>query len=92
MDEDELVEVYRARDTTHAHLLRMQLEDSGIPTFVEGDQLQGAIGGLPVGWSIAPRLMVDAALADQARELLTQWETMPPGGFDDDPAGGAEAD
>lgn len=89
MSENRLVEVYRARDSTHAHLLRAHLEDAGIPTFVEGDQLQGAVGGLPTGWAIAPRLVVDAEHATHARALLESWEKVPPCGEDDD-SGDAE--
>ena len=84
MSDGELVEVYRARDTTHAHLLRTQLEEAGIPTFIEGSQLQAAVGGLPTGWAIAPRLVVVADQADHARHLLEQWEQHPPGGLDAD--------
>ena len=36
MGDAELVEVYRAKDTLHAHLLRNKLEDEGIPAFIEG--------------------------------------------------------
>lgn len=85
MSDGELVEVYRARDTTHAHLLLTQLEEAGIPTFIEGSQLQAAVGGLPTGWAIAPRLVVVADQADHARHLLEQWEQHPPGGLDADP-------
>ena len=71
-----MVEVYRARDSTHAHLLRGQLEEAGIPTFIEGMQLQSALGGLPTGWAVAPRLVVEAQHADQARALLEQLEAL----------------
>ena len=84
MSDSRLVEVYRARDSMHAHLLLTHLEDAGIHAYVEGDQLQGAVGGLPTGWSIAPRLVVEAEHAPQARALLESWEKAPPCGVDDD--------
>jgi hypothetical protein len=74
-NEHRLVEVYRAQDGPQAHLFRMQLEEAGIPALVEGDQLQSAVGALPTGWSIAPRIMVEAAYAEQARRLLAEWES-----------------
>ena len=70
-----LVEVYRAQDGPQAHLFRMQLEEAGIPALVEGDQLQSAVGALPTGWSIAPRIMVEASYVEQARGLLAKWES-----------------
>lgn len=76
MDDVRMVEVYRARDSMHAHLLRDQLEEAGIPTFIEGMQLQSALGGLPTGWAVAPRLVVEAQHADQARALLEQLEAL----------------
>ena len=87
MSESRLVEVYRARDGTQAHLLRTMLEEAGIPTCIEGEQLQGAVGGLPTGWSIAPRLVVEAEHASQARALLESWEKAPPCGDADGDAG-----
>ena len=89
MGDAELVDVYRARDTLHAHLLRNQLEDEGIPTFIEVSHLQAAVGGLPTGLAIAPRLVVEADLADRARGLLETWEHEPPGTLED--AAGDEA-
>jgi hypothetical protein len=74
MTERRLVEVYRAKDSPQAYLLRSALENAGIPAVVEGDLLQGALGDLPVGWSSAPRIMVDESDAPQARVLLEGWE------------------
>jgi hypothetical protein len=82
MDDVRMVEVYRARDSTHAHLLRDQLEEVGIPTLIEGMQLQSALGGLPTGWAVAPRLVVEAHHVDQARALLEQLEALGRSGDD----------
>ncbi len=87
MDHTQLVEVYRARDTTHAHLLCAQLEEAGISAVVQGEQLQAAVGGLPTGWASAPRLVVAGDEAERARTLLEQWETMPPCAVDADATG-----
>ena len=78
MSDSELVEVYRARDSQQAHLLRAALEDRGIRALVEGDLLQGALGGVPVGWSSAPRLLVQAEDAGLAQQLIAEWEQRDP--------------
>lgn len=69
------VEVYRAKDSLQAHLLRSILEEEGIPALVDGDMLQGAVGELPAGWASAPRIMVEERNATQARALLERWES-----------------
>jgi hypothetical protein len=74
MTERRLVEVYRAKNSPQAHLLKSALENSGIPALVEGELLQGALGELPIGWSSAPRILVDESDAAQARVLLKDWE------------------
>jgi hypothetical protein len=74
MSEGRLVEVYRAKDSAQAHLLRSALEDAGVRALVEGDLLQGAVGALPVGWASASRIMVEQRDAMQARALLERWE------------------
>jgi enoyl-CoA hydratase len=78
MSDARLVEVYRAKDSPQAHVLRSALEDAGIHALVEGDLLQGALGELPVGWSTAPRIMVEEHDAPQARALLERWESSGP--------------
>ena len=74
MNERRLVEVYRAKDSVQAHLLRSGLEEMGIRAIVEGDLLQGALGEIPMGWSTAPRIMVDEPDAAKARESLERLE------------------
>ena len=69
-----LVEVYRAKDSTQAHLFKSALEEAGIRVIVEGDLLQGALGEIPVGWSTAPQLKVEEPDAAKAREILEQLE------------------
>jgi hypothetical protein len=69
--EDELVEIYRAKDSTQAHLMVGALEDAGIRAVVDDDLLQSA---LPIGWATAPRIRVAPVDADQAREILEKLE------------------
>lgn len=69
---DELVELFRARDLCEAHVIRMALEEAGIPAAVEGEFLQGALGDLPVGWTTSPRVMVQASQLEAARKIVGQ--------------------
>ena len=52
------IEVYRARGLADAHALRLLLDAEGIPAWVDNELLQGAAGGLPLGWVTGPRVMV----------------------------------
>ena len=70
----ELVEVYRAKDTLQAQMLVAALEDTGITAVVEGGLLLPALGELPVGWSSAPRVMVESRDEAKAREVIAQAE------------------
>lgn len=74
MNERQLVEIYRARDSLQAHLLKSALEEAGIRAVVEGDLLQSGIGEIPAGWSTAPRITVEEADAASAREILEKLE------------------
>jgi hypothetical protein len=74
VNKQKLVEVYRAKDSPKAHLLKLALEEAGIPAVVEGDLLQGAVGEIPVGWSTAPRIVVEETDAMRARQILEQFE------------------
>jgi hypothetical protein len=78
MRERKLVEVYRAKNSAQAHLVKSALENAGICALIEGDLLQGALGELPLGWSSAPRIMVEEHEAAQARTLLESWESSGP--------------
>ncbi len=59
MAEQNLVEVYRAKNSPAAHVLKAALEEAGITAVVEGDLLQGALGEIPLGWSSSPRVLVE---------------------------------
>jgi hypothetical protein len=64
------VEVYRAKNLPQAHAIRISLEDLGIQVQIEGELLQGAIGELPIGWTTAPRILVEESQAGSAREII----------------------
>ncbi len=81
--------VYEAEHLIDAHLVRGALEQAGIPAFVRGEHLTGAIGELPVfglvavcvpesGWAEA-RAVVVALSA----ELALAREEAAAGAFDD---------
>jgi rubrerythrin len=74
MSERELVEVFRAKDSPQAHMLRAALEEAGIAAAIQGDLLEPAWGELDVGWSGAPRIMVASGDAATAREIIARAE------------------
>jgi hypothetical protein len=78
MDEQNLVEVYRARNTPAAYLLKGALEDAGIKTIIEGEMLQGALGEIPLGWSSSPRVLVERRDEPKAREIIRHTEKASP--------------
>lgn len=74
--------VYRAANLADAHLLRQLMEAEGIPAFVQGEFLQGAVGELPANTEIlvhAPDEHVGAA-----RAIVHDWESSEPVGFEDE--------
>jgi hypothetical protein len=73
MFDEPLEEVYRAENVPQAHLIKDQLEAAGIPARVDGDFLQGALGGLALGWASSPRVLVAESYAPKARKILAQF-------------------
>lgn len=78
MPDQRLVEIYRARDNIHAHLIRSALDDAGIRAEITGESLQGALGEIPFGWPTAPRILVAEADAPRAREIIDRLEDSAP--------------
>ena len=74
MDEHTFVEVYRAKNSPQAFVLRQALEEAGIRATVENDLLQGAVGELPTEWPTSPRIVVETKDATKALEFVTRWE------------------
>jgi len=71
-----LVEVYAAANIPQAHLVKAALADEGIEAQIVGENLQGAMGELPLGWSSLPRVLVEHSDAARAREIVAGWETV----------------
>ena len=67
------VSIYVAATAQQAYLLRNRLADYGITAQVVNDSL--ATGSdCPTDWSVAPRVLVDAADAEFAREVAEDFE------------------
>lgn len=65
----ETVEVYRAANEMEAQIIRGRLEEEGIPVLLRYEAA-GPVFGLAVGALAEVRILVPAALAEQARLLL----------------------
>ncbi len=65
---DKLVEVYAASDITLAYLIKAHLEDAGIPVHIANENISAAysIDGM------APRVLVPAARAEEAQEIIAE--------------------
>lgn len=62
--------VYEAAHLIDAHLVRGALEQAGIPVFVRGEHLTGAMGELPLGGLVSV-CVPDSAL-EQARAIAAE--------------------
>ena len=71
-----MIIIYRAANTADAHLMRQLLENEGIPAFIQGEYLQGAIGELPANTEILVRVADENAEA--ARPVVDEWERAEP--------------
>lgn len=74
--------IYRAANLADAHLVRQLLESEGVPAFVQGEYLQGAVGELPANTEVFVR--VHGAHVDAARAVIADWESSEPVVFDDE--------
>lgn len=72
---------YRAANLSDAHLLRQLMEAEGIPAFVQGEFLQGAVGELPANTEVFVR--VPDAHVEAARAVVADWESGEPAQFED---------
>ena len=77
-----MIIVYRAANIADAHLIRQMLEAEGMPAFIQGEYLQGAVGELPANTEILVRVSDDRY--DDARAVVAEWESGEPMTFDDD--------
>jgi hypothetical protein len=72
---DELAVIYTAANVVQAHLLRNALAEAGIHAQVTNDVLQAAGGDLPLGWTIAPRVLVAREQEVEARRLAEEYDS-----------------
>jgi len=80
----EPVELYRATSLPEAHALRLALEQEGIRVIIDNETLQGVVGELPMGWPVAPRILVDSANLDSAQMVLNRFVTKSDAILDDE--------
>ncbi|HEX5446181.1 MAG TPA: DUF2007 domain-containing protein [Pirellulales bacterium] len=73
MSESSVV-IYTAATPQEAFLLRDALAEAGIRALVSNEALQAAAGDVPLGWTIAPRLLVAPEDAADARRLAEAYE------------------
>lgn len=71
-----MIIVYSAANIADAHLIRQMLEAEGIPAFIQGEYLQGAVGELPANTEIFVRVADENAAA--ARAIVDAWESAEP--------------
>ena len=62
-----MITIYSAANTADAHLIRQMLEAEGIPAFIQGEYLQGAVGELPANTEILVRVADENAGAARAK-------------------------
>lgn len=72
-DQNEPVELYRARGPVEANALYAHLWQAGVAARLDNEHLQGLAGEVPGGWDTALRVLVPRAHLDGARELLTEF-------------------
>lgn len=72
MSEDR-IEIYRTRGLPEAYAISNLLEARGILAHIENELLQGALGDLPLGWSTAPRIIVERRHEMPARAILAEF-------------------
>jgi Putative prokaryotic signal transducing protein len=77
-----MIIIYRAANIADAHLIRQMLEAEGIPAFIQGEYLQGAVGELPANTEILVHVADDNAGA--ARAIVDEWESAEPAVLEDD--------
>ncbi len=66
-----MITVFHPLDSLEAHTLKIRLIGAGIDARVSGDDLQGALGGLPALGTL--RIRVPEEQAARARALLDAW-------------------
>ena len=77
---DEYVEVFAASDITFAYLMKANREGAGIPVHIDNENLQGVycLDGM------VPRVLVPAAQAERAKQIIAEIQQAPQDGADDE--------
>jgi D-serine deaminase-like pyridoxal phosphate-dependent protein len=73
VDQEDLVEIYRARDSVQAALVQQALQEAGIRAELENLLLTGGTAEIP-GWSTNPRIMVEVKDQVAAKRVIEQFE------------------
>ena len=73
VDQVDLVEVYRAKNSVQAALFQQALQEAGIRSEIENLLLSGGAAELP-GWSTNPRIMVETKDLVAAQRVMEQFE------------------
>lgn len=79
-----MIIIHRAANIADAHLIRQLLEAEGIPAFIQGEYLQGAVGELPANTEIL--VHVADGNAEAARGIIAAWESAEPVVLDEEDA------
>ena len=85
----ELVTIFIAADFSQGHLVAGAVEAAGIPVFLKGEHLVGAVGELPTTVSQL-EVQVPIEREDDAREIAMAWER-PAGGDGGEPGSAGES-
>ena len=72
MAEPNLVDVYSAGNALIAHTVKAALEEAGIPTVIDREELQNTFGDLPGDTAI--RILVGESQVEQARAIIAKAE------------------
>lgn len=65
--------VYEASDVLEAHVIQGLLEQHRISSFIEGENLVGAVGGLPAGYLV--RIMVNNDDFSKGNSLMREYDS-----------------
>lgn len=66
-------QVFIAQNPPEAHLIKGLLESYGIAALIQGEDLFGIRGGIPITTATCPSVWVAAANLEQARELIADF-------------------
>jgi hypothetical protein len=68
-----MIIVYNASNAIDAHLIKDLLDHSGIQSRIDGEFLQGGIGGIQANGLI--KVVIDKNDYEKAREIIEKWES-----------------